>query len=163
MGKILIIDKDVAFLEAFGLLLNALNLPFEVVSTHSNATRIFRTDTVDLVFLNPELPMVDPKALLDEFEGISADKRETSTPVIFLYTDMEIIHRYELTSQPNSQLLEKPVPITQLYEILDQRGLTQIRIEVESQRAQEKISHFAQFIEQSESWLERLRDHLVKS
>ncbi|MFB0516156.1 MAG: hypothetical protein ACETWG_06085 [Candidatus Neomarinimicrobiota bacterium] len=149
--------------EVLNLLLDALRKPFEVASTHSNAVRIYSTGQVEAIFMNPELPMVDPKALVDEFEVVAADRNRKRAPVVFLYTNDELVRRYELRKVPESQLVRKPVLMEHFYALLDDMGLTELAVSVRSQRVDERIQQFAAFIKQSEAWVDRLKERLVKS
>lgn len=163
MGKVLLLDKDVKTSEVLKLLLQALEQPYEVAHTHSNATRIYNAERVEAIFMNPELPLVDPKAFMDEIEVTSAERNRSRAPVIFLYTDDQLIHCYELNKLPDSQLVKKPVTMEQIYELLDGLGLTKLKVMVDSQQVKDKIARFGNFIEQSETWMDRLKKHLMKS
>ena len=163
MGTILIIEKDSAVLETLQLLLEALDKPFELASTHSNAVRIYSTTQVDIILLNPEMPMVDPKALIDELGNVAHDKDKDLAPIICLYTDDALILRYELSSMPGCQLERKPIRMERFYQILKGLGQTEIPVQIESQRQQDKMTHIADFINQSESWLEKLKTQLLKA
>ncbi|UCH10958.1 MAG: hypothetical protein JSU61_03465 [Fidelibacterota bacterium] len=159
---ILIIEKDIPTVETMRLLLQALDQPFEVVNTHSKAALIYNIESVSTIFFNPELPMVDPKALIDELEGIAMDKNKPRAPIIFLYSDDEIVRRYELHQIPDSEMHQKPVTMEQFYGILDGFGLTELQVNIEHQQVKEKLRQFSQFIHESEGWLDRLKNHLVK-
>ena len=163
MGKVLILEKDVKTVEVLELLFKALEQQCEVVHTHSNATRIYNTEQVEAIFMNPELPMVEPRVFVDEIEATSAKRNRSRVPVIFLYTDDEIVRRYELNKLPDSQLVKKPVTMEQIYQLLDGLGLTKLKVMVDNQQVKGKIARFGNFIEQSETWMDRLKKHLMKS
>ncbi len=65
MGKVLILEKDVKTVEVLELLFQALEQQYEVTYTHSNATRIYNAEQVEAIFVNPELPLVEPKVFMD--------------------------------------------------------------------------------------------------
>lgn len=163
MGKVLILEKDVKTVEVLELLFQALEQQYEVTHTHSNATRIYNAEQVEAIFVNPELPLVEPRVFMDEIEVTSAERNRSRAPVIFLYTDDEIVRRYELNKLPDSQLVKKPVTMEQIYELLDGLGLTKLKVMVDSQQVKDKIARFGNFIEQSETWMDRLKKHLMKS
>lgn len=163
MGKILIIDKDIKTIEVLELLLQALRQPYNVVSTHSNAMRIYNNERVEAIFMNPEMPLVETKALMDEMDGATAKLQRSRAPVVFLYTGEGLVHRYKLDELPGCQLVKKPVSMEQIYKILDGLGLTKLRITAESQQVKEKIERFEDFIKQSEAWLDKLKGYLLKS
>jgi len=163
MGKVLILEKDVKTVEVLELLLQALEQQYEVTYSHSNATRIYNTEQVEAIFMNPELPLVEPRVFMDEIEVISAERNRSRSPVIFLYTEDQLIHRYELNKLPDSQLVKKPVTMEQIYELLDGLGLTKLKAMVDNQQVKDKIARFGNFIEQSETWMDRLKKHLMKS
>lgn len=163
MGTILIIEKESTVIETLDLLLEALDKPFELASTHSNAVRIYTTAQVDIIILNPEMPMVDPKALIDELWNIAHDNDKELVPIICLYTDDALIQRYELSSIPGCQLERKPVRMERWYQILKDLGQTEIPVQIESEHQQDKLTSIAEFIDQSESWLEKLKTQLLKS
>lgn len=163
MGKILIIDKDIKTIEVLELLLQALRQPYNVASTHSNAMRTYNNEQVEAIFMNPEMPLVEPKALMDEMNGATAKQKRSRAPVVFLYTDDELVHRYKLNELPGCQLVKKPVSMEQIYGILDGLGLTKLKITSGSQQLKEKIERFEGFIKQSETWLDQLKGHLLKS
>ncbi|GAH78714.1 unnamed protein product, partial [marine sediment metagenome] len=60
-------------------------------------------------------------------------------------------------------LVKKPVTMEQIYELLDGLGLTKLKVMVDSQQVKDKIARFGNFIEQSETWMDRLKKHLMKS
>lgn len=163
MGKVLILEKDVKTVEVLELLFQALEQQYEVTHTHSNATRIYNAEQVEAIFVNPELPLVEPKVFMDEIEVTSSERNRSRAPVIFLYTDDQLIQRYELNKLPDSQLVKKPVTMEQIYELLDGLGLTKLKVMVDSQQVKDKIARFENFIEQSETWMDRLKKHLMKS
>jgi len=163
MGKVLILEKDVKTVEVLELLFQALEQQYEVTHTHSNAIRIYNAEQVEAIFVNPELPLVEPKVFMDGIEVISAERNRSRAPVIFLYTDDELVRRYELNKLPDSQLVKKPVTMEQIYELLDGLGLTKLKVMVDSQQVKDKIARFGNFIEQSETWMDRLKKHLMKS
>ena len=140
MGKVLILEKDVKTVEVLELLLQALEQQYEVTYSHSNATRIYNTEQVEAIFMNPELPLVEPRVFMDEIEGISAERNRSRAPVIFLYTDDELVRRYELNKLPDSQLVKKPVTMEQIYELLDGLGLTKLKVMVDNQQVKDKIA-----------------------
>ena len=90
MGKILIVDKDIKTIEVLELLLQALRQPYNVASTHSNAMRTYNNERVEAIFMNPEMPMVDAKPLMDEMEAAREKLKRSRGPVVFLYTDDEL-------------------------------------------------------------------------
>ena len=51
----------------------------------------------------------------------------------------------------------------QIYGILDGMGLTKLKITSGSQQLKEKIAKFEGFIKKSETWLDQLKGHLLKS
>ena len=159
---ILIIEKDIVTIDTIRLLLQALEQPFEVVSTHKNATRIYGSELVSTIFFNPELPMIDPKAFIDELDGISTDRNKPRAPIIFLYTEDELVRRYELHAVPDSELQRKPLTMAQFYAILEGFGLTEIQVGAESQRAKQKQAQFSKFIHETEAWLDKLGKHIVE-
>ncbi len=163
MGKILIIDKDVKTIEVLELLLQALRQPYNVASTHSNAMRTYNNEQVEAIFMNPEMPLVEPKALMDEMDVATDKLKRSRAPVVFLYTDDGLVHRYKLNELPGCQLVKKPVSMEQIYEILDGLGLTKLKIMSGSQQLKEKIVKFEGFIKQSETWLDQLKGHLLMS
>ena len=163
MGKVLILEKEVKTVEVLELLFQALEQQYEVTHTHSNAARIYNAEQVEAIFVNPELPLVEPKVFMDEIEVISAERNRSRAPVIFLYTDDQLIHRYDLKKLPDSQLVKKPVTMEQIYELLDGLGLTKLKVMVDNQQVKDKIARFGNFIEQSETWMDRLKKHLMKS
>lgn len=163
MGKVLIIDKDIKTIEVLELLLQALRQPYNVASTHSNAMRIYNNERVEAIFMNPEMLLVEPKALMDEMDVAMAKLKRSRAPVFFLYTNDGLVHRYKLNELPGCQLVKKPVSMEQIYEILDGLGLTKLRITAESQQVKDKIERFEGFIKQSEAWLAQLKGYLLKS
>ncbi len=163
MGKVLVIDKDLKTIEVLELLLQALRQPYVVASTHSNALRTYNNEQVDAIFMNPEMPLVEPKALMDEMDVATAKLKRSRAPVVFLYTDDGLVHRYKLDKLLGCQLVKKPVSMEQIYELLDGLGLTKLRITAESQQVKDKIGRFEGFIKQSEAWLDRLKGYLLKS
>ncbi|MFC1484400.1 hypothetical protein ACFL6Q_05085 [Candidatus Neomarinimicrobiota bacterium] len=163
MGIILIIEKDTAVLEVLQLLLDALDRSYELASTHSNAVRIYSTTDVDAIILNPEMPMVDPKALIEELGNISHEKEKDLAPIVCIFTDDALIQRYELSTMSGCQLERKPIRMERFYNILQGLGQTEIAVQIESQRLQDKMSQIAEFIDQSESWLEKLKTQLLKT
>jgi len=163
MGKVLILEKDVKTVEVLELLFQALEQQYEVTHTHSNAARIYNAEQVEAIFMNPELPLVEPKVFMDKIKVTSAERNRSRVPVIFLYTDDQLIHRYELNKLPDSQLVKKPVTMEQIYELLDGLGLTKLKVMVDSQQVKDKIARFGNFIEQSETWMDMLKKHLMKS
>ncbi|MFC1620321.1 hypothetical protein ACFL45_10290 [Candidatus Neomarinimicrobiota bacterium] len=163
MGTILIIEKDTAVLEALQLLLDALDRSYELASTHSNAVRIYSTTDVDAIILNPEIPMVDPKALIEELGNISHEKEKDLAPIVCIFTDDALIQRYELSTISGCQLERKPIRMERFYNILKGLGQTEIAVQIESQRLQDKMSQIAEFIDQSETWLEKLKAQLLKT
>lgn len=162
MGKVLILEKDVKTIEMLELLLQALHQTYRVAYTHSNAIRIYTTERIDAIFMNPELPMIDPKALMDEIEVISTEMKWSRAPVVFLYTSDELVRRYELHRISDSHLAAKPIMMDRGYEILDGLGLTKLKMSANSRHLKDKIARFRDFVEQSETWMERFRDRLVK-
>ena len=163
MGKVLVIEKDVKTIEVLELLLKALEQPYVTASTHSNAMRTYNNELVDAIFMNPEMPLVESKALMDEMD-VAADKLKRSRPpVVFLYTDDELIHRYKLNELADCQLVEKPVTMEQIYGLLGGLGLTKLKAVTGSQQVKDKIAKFEGFIKQSETWLDQLKGHLMKS
>jgi DNA-binding response OmpR family regulator len=163
MGTLLIIEQDAALLETIRLLLEALDTSYEVASTHSNAVRLYKSTDVDAIILNPELPMVDPKALIDELANLAHEKDKDLVPIVCIYTDETLINRYDLPSIAGIQLERKPIRVERFYEILKGFGLTEIPIHIESQDLQDKLSHITEFIDQSESWMDKLKAQLLKS
>jgi len=163
MSKILIIDKDVKTIEVLELLLQALRQPYNVTSTHSNAMRIYNNERVEAIFMNPEMPLVEPKALMDEMDGVAAKLKRSRAPVVFLYTDAGLVYRYKLEELPGCQLVRKPVTMEQVYELLEGLGLTKLKATAESQQVKDKITRFEGFIKQSETWQEQLKGYLLKS
>lgn len=161
MGKVLIIDKDIKTIEVLELLLQALRQPYVVASTHSNAMRTYNNERVEAIFMNPEMPLVETKALMDEMDVAKAKLKRSRAPVVFLYTDDGLVHRYQLNELPGCQLVKKPVSMEQIYGILDGMGLTKLNITSGSQ-LKEKIAKFEGFIKQSETWLDQLKGHLLK-
>ena len=162
MGKVLIIEKDVKTIEILELLLKALEQPYVLASTHSNAMRTYNNEQVEAIFMNPEMPLVEPKALMDEMDVATDKLKRSRPPVVFLYTDDGLIHRYKLNELPDCQLVEKPVTMEQIYGLLDGLGLTKLKITTGSQQVKEKIARFEGFIKQSETWLDQLKGHLLK-
>ena len=163
MGKILIIEKDVKTIEMLELLLQALEQPYVVASTHSNAMRTYNNEQVEAIFMNPEMPLVEPKALMDEMDVATDKLKRSRAPVVFLYTDDQLIHRYNLNKLPDCQLVKKPVTMEQIYGLLDGLGLTKLKITSGSQQVKKKTAKFEGFIKQSETWLDQLKGHLLKS
>ncbi len=163
MGKVLIIEKDVKTIEVLELLLKALEQPYVVASTHSNAMRIYNNERLEAIFMNPEMPLVEPKALMDEMDVATSKLKRSRAPVVFLYTDDGLIHRYKLDKLPDCQLVKKPVTMEQIYELLDGLGLTKLKVMVDSQQVKDKIARFGNFIEQSETWMDRLKKYLMRS
>lgn len=163
MGKILIVDKDMKVIEMLELLFNALEQPFEFVYTQNNVVRIHNNEQVDAIIINPELPLIDPRALIDEVEVVSLELNRPRAPMIFLYSDESLLRRYELSDIPNSQFLEKPVTMEQVYGAIDSLGLTKLKMNNSKQHIEEKISKLGSFIELSESWMAELKDRLLKS
>ena len=163
MGKVLIIEKDVKTIEVLELLLRALEQPYVVASTRSNAVRTYNNEQVEAIFMNPEMPLVEPKALMDEMDVAAAKLKRSRPPVVFLYTDDGLIHRYKLNELHDCQLVEKPVTMEQIYGLLDGLGLTKLKSTTGSQQVKEKIARFEGFIKQSETWLDQLKGHLLKS
>jgi len=163
MGEVLVIEKDITTIEMLELLLQALRQPYVVASTHSNAMRTYNNEQVESIFMNPEMPLVEPKALMDEMDVAAAKLKRSRPPVVFLYTDDGLIHRYKLDKLPGCQLVKKPVTMEQIYGILDGMGLTKLKITSGSQQLKEKIAKFEGFIKKSETWLDQLKGHLLKS
>ncbi len=163
MGKVLIIEKDTKTVEVLELLLQALWQPYEVAGIRSNAMRIYKNERVDAIFMNPEMPLVDAKPLMDEMEAAREKLKRSRAPVVFLYTDDELVHRYKLNELPDCQLVKKPVTMEKAYELFDGLGLTKLKMTGGSKQLQEKISRFESFIKHSETWLDQLKGHLMKS
>lgn len=163
MGILLIIEKDTVVLEALQLLLEALDKSYEVASTHSNAVRIYTTTDVDAIILNPEMPMVDPKALIEELGNLAFEKEKDLAPIVCIYTDDALIQRYDLPSISGCQLERKPIRVERFYKILKGLGLTEIPIQIENRHFQDKMSHITEFIDKSELWLEKLKTQLLKT
>ncbi|UCH62638.1 MAG: hypothetical protein JSU77_12755 [Fidelibacterota bacterium] len=163
MGKVLIIEKDIRTIEVLEMLLQALRQPYNVVNTHANVMRIYKNEQVDVIFMNPEIPLVDPKALIDEMDGATARLKRSRPPIVFLYTDDGLVRRFNLNIQPGCQIVRKPVTMEQIYELLDGMGLTKLKITAGNQQVKDKITRFEDFIEQSEDWMEKLKGYLLKS
>lgn len=164
MSKILIIDKDVATAEALKRLCQALTLPVDFVQTHSNATRSYHRDPVAAIFLSSDMSMLDPKALLDEFDSISAQKKKPRAPVIILYKDKGHFLRLGLNEVPRSRSMPKPISMEEVYQLFDAMGLTKAHLTGGgSHRARQKLIEHAKFIEESEAWLTKLKTQLFKS
>ena len=163
MGHVLIIEKERRVVEALELLLQALDRPYDVASTFSNALRVFTTERIDLIFINPELTSLDAKPLLDEFEVAATDKHQARPPVIVLYTDKALVQRFGLNQLADTELVEKPIRPDQIYTLLDKRGLTKVKMAPGNQHEKDKVAKFEQFIQQSEAWLDKLKSHLVKA
>jgi DNA-binding response OmpR family regulator len=163
MGTLLIIEQDTAVLEPLQLLLKALDKSYEVASTHSNAVRLYESSDVDAVILNPEMPMVDPKALIDELANLAHEKEIELAPIVCIYTDDALVKRYDLASISGCQLERKPILVERFYKIMKGLGLTEIPIYLESQHLQDKMNYIAEFIDQSEAWLEKLKTQLLKT
>jgi len=125
--------------------------------------RTYNNELVDAIFMSPEMPLVEPKALMDEMDVAKSKLKRSRAPVVFLYTDDGLIHRYKLNELPDCQLVEKPVTMEQIYGLLDGLGLTKLRVTTGSQQVKEKIAKFEGFIKQSETWLDQLKGHLLKS
>ncbi|MEE9161941.1 MAG: hypothetical protein V3U35_03130 [Candidatus Neomarinimicrobiota bacterium] len=162
VGHVLIIEKERRVVEALELLLQALDRPYDVASTFSNAVRVFTTERIDIIFINPELASLDAKPLLDEFEVAAEDKRQARPPVIVLYTDEALVKRYGLNQLADTELVKKPFSLDEIYAILDKRGLTKVKMVRGNQREKDKAAQFEQFIQRSEAWLDKLKNHLIK-
>lgn len=163
MGKVLVIEKDIKTIEILELLLRALEQPYVVAGTHSNAMRTYNNEQVEAIFMNPEMPLVEPKALMDVMDVATVKLKRSRAPVVFLYTDDGLIHRYKLNELADCQLVKKPVTMEQIYGLFDGLGLTKLRVTTGSQQVKEKIAKFEGFIKQSETWLDQLKGHLLKS
>ena len=162
VGHVLIIEKERRVVEALELLLQALDRTYDVASTFSNAVRVFKAEQIDIIFINPELTSLDAKPLLDEFEVAAEDKRQTRPPVIVLYTDEAVVSRYALNQLTDTELVKKPIRLDQIYSILDKKGLTKVKMIRGNQREKDKVTQYEQFIQQSEAWLNKLKNHLVE-
>ena len=163
MGRILIIDKDTRTIEVLDLLLDVLGLSFAVASTRTNASRIYTSDQIDVIFLNPELPMMDSRAMIDEFGVVAKERNRKLPPVVFLYSNEALVRRYQLVAMPDSRLIRKPVTMEKIYGVLEELGLTELRPTVKERQMQDRLDRFADFIGQSEEWLDRLKEYLVSS
>ena len=161
MGQILIIEKEVLVVEALELILQALDQPFVTTSSHSNAVRLYKAEPTDAIFLNPELPDLDAKPLLDEFQVHSEDRSRARAPAIILYSDEALVRRYGLRQVPECQLVRKPVTLDQLYTLLHGLGLTKLKVTEGAQHEKDQTAQFEMFIGQAESWLDKLKAHLV--
>ena len=163
MGAILIVEKDIVTVESLELILDALDQPYKSAATRPNAVRIYSTELVDAIFLNPELSVVDVKALIDELESVDQRKARKRAPIIFIYSDDDVVQDLGLGEVPRSQLLAKPVNLERLYEVLHGLGLTKLKMPLGSQQVAGRIKYFKQFVIQSEAWLEELKVRLVKA
>lgn len=164
MSKILIIDKDLATAESLKRLCQALALPVDIVQTHSNATRSYHRDTVAAIFLSSDMSMLDPKALVDELETISVQKKTPRAPVIILYKDQVHFRRLGLNAIPRSRSMPKPISLEEVYQLFDAMGLTKAHLAGGgSHRARQKQIQHTKFIEESEAWLTKLKAQLFKS
>ncbi len=164
MSKVLIIDKDIATAQSLERLCQALALPVDVVQTHSNATRSYHRDPVAAIFLSSEMSMLDPKALVDEFDAISAQKKKTRAPVILLYKDKDHFLRLGLNEVPRSRSMAKPISLEEVYQLFEAMGLTKAHLSGGgSHRARQKLIQHAKFIEESETWLTKLKAQLFKT
>ena len=164
MSKILIIDKDVATAQLIKRLCQVLALPVDIVQTHSSATRSYLREQVAAVFLSSEMPLLDHKALLDEFDASAIQRKKPRAPVIILYKNKDDLHRLRLNEIPNSRSMSKPILMEEVYELFDGLGLTKAHLAIEeSSGAGRKLNQHGKFIEESEAWLAKLKMQLSKS
>ena len=164
MKKILIIDKDVSTAESLKRFCQALTLPVEIALTHSNATRSYHRDPVAAVFLSSDMPLLDPKALVDELETISIQRKKPRAPVIILYKDKDHFLRLRLNEIPHSRPMAKPISLEEVYQLFDAMGLTKAHLAGGgSHGARQKLIQHGKFIEDSEAWLTKLKAQLLKS
>lgn len=164
MSKILVIDKDIATVELLERLCQALTLSVDTVQTHANATRSYHRDPVAAIFLSADLPMLDPRALLEELDAISAQKKSPRAPVIVMYKDEVHFRRLGLNAIPRSRSMPKPISVEEVYQLFAAMGLTKADVTGGSdQQVKELLIQHAKFIEESEAWLAKLKAKLFKS
>lgn len=163
MGKVIIIDKDVATSESIERLLAALQVPCEIALTHKNALRAYTSGSISAVFLSPDIPTIDPKALVEEFDLHAKNANTARPPVIVLYKDLESVQRYNLDKLPRSKCLQKPITYEKIYPLLHALGLTKLGQAAGSRGVQAKIARYDKFIQESEAWLKKLKAQLFPS
>ena len=164
MSKILVIDKDIATANALERLCQALTLPVDTVQTHANATRSYHRDPVAAIFLSSDMPMLDPRALVDELDAISAQKERPRAPVIIMYKDEVLFRRLGLNTIPRSRSMPKPISMEEVYQLFAAMGLTKVNLTGGSDhQVKERLIQHAKFIEESEAWLTKLKAKLFKS
>lgn len=164
MSKILVIDKDSVTAESLERLCQALAIPVEIVQTHANATRSYHRDPVAAIFLSSDMSMLDPKALVDELEAISAQNKMPRAPVIILYKDEVHFRRLGLKAIPRSRSMPKPISMEEVYQLFAAMGLTKANLAAGGgNEVRQKLIQHAKFIEESEAWIAKLKAKLFKS
>lgn len=159
---VLVIEKDMETAEAIIRLSDALGLPADLAQTHKNAVRACATHPVGIVFLNPDINMINPRALVEEIQSLAASRKNSpAPPILFLVKSLENLARHGLKGHPGTGAITKPLQLEQVYVAFDKLGLIHLEAPEPAETMAGKIEAWQQFLTSAEAWMEKLRDRLV--
>ena len=163
MVRVLVIDDEAATTESIERLCTALDIPIEITATRANAIRCFTENLLEVIFLSPDLELVEPKAMAAEFDNLAADQQKQRPPLVILYKKEEVVNRYGLNKLPRSTTLQKPATLKDIYAILAALKVinddnTGIREEMERE-----VAELGRFIADSQAWVNKLKDLVSES
>ena len=161
-NHVLIVEKDMATAESLMRLSEALGLPAELAQTHKNAIRACATHQVGIIFLNPDMNMIDAKTLVEDIQSLAASrKNHPAAPILFLTESNQILQRLGLKGHPGTGVLAKPLQLEQVYVAFHKLGLINLDPPEPAETLTGKIKVWQEFLTSAEVWTEKLREHLV--
>lgn len=159
---VLIIEKEARTADTVIRLAESLDLQTDLAQTHANATRTFAAQPVGIVFFNPTMNMIDPKALIDEFHSIAVSRKRRPAPVVFMVNSTNELEQSGLKAIPGTGLILKPIKMEQVYLVLDKLGMTKLSKPEMENTGDGKIKAWTEYAENADAWMDKLRGQLIK-
>ncbi len=159
---VLIVEKDMEAAEALTRLSEALGLPVELAQTHKNAIRACATHPVGIIFMNPDINMIDSRTLVEDIQSLPASRKNSSAPpILFLVESLEILSKLGLKGHAGTGVLIKPLQLEQVYVALHKLGLINLEAPPPAETSAGKIKAWQEFLTSAEQWMAKLRDQMV--
>lgn len=113
MAKILIIDDEVKFCDAFSALLRGRNHEVEIASDPREGIEKVRTQSYDLVFLDVLMPEMEGGGALEAIRKIS------QTPVVIISGYLPVDKDQKIIEAGAFASLKKPFDSKQVFELIE--------------------------------------------
>ena len=163
MGQALAISRDTYAVSTLQRFFDSFSIEFQHVGTIPSAIRALNNADIDFIVIDTDIPTLTPVESVSELDEIADRKKKDRPMVVFISSRAQSLPRNELMARSRTTIVDKPIQLERLYNLVSIAGLLDLTIPDEWEETTKKIAAFEAFIQQSQAWLGKLKERLVRS